>query len=159
MNRAEDPRDELERALAQLAGWIDERKKPTRHQARALLVALGRWIRHGAPSGDQVSAVRDRLRAIVHPLAEGWEAAVLDELILACTEHIRSVDPRYLDHPRYDFAYPIEARERLESRLVAAAALGMSPSPELLARVTRADELLRPYVRRFQERDRGPGPT
>ena len=31
---------------------------------------------------------------------------------MACTEHVQSVDPRYLDLPNYDFEYTRAARER-----------------------------------------------
>lgn len=144
------PYEELETALEELGRWIRS-KKPTRHHARAVLIGMGRWIEEEDPPPERVDEVAARLAQLVHPLGESWEAALHDELILACTEHVRSVDPRYLDHPRYDFAYTIAAREALEARLVAAAALETSPSEELLDKVARADERLRPYLE-----DRGP---
>lgn len=139
-------REELEAALDELGGWIKSKKKPTRHHARAVLIGLGRWIEDAQPAQTEVEAVGRRIGGLLGQLGEAWEAAVSDELILACTEHVQSVDPRYLDHPRYDFAYTIAARETLEARLVAAEALDMSPAEELLDKVARADALLRPYL-------------
>jgi len=142
----DDAKQELETSLTELGAWIRSKKKPTRHHARAVLVSLGRWMEDESPPEDATAAIGDRLVQLVRPLGEAWEAAVHDELILACTEHVQSVDPRYLDHPRYDFAYTVAAREALEARLRAASALGMSPTEELLDKVTRADALLLPYL-------------
>jgi hypothetical protein len=153
MSASAELRRELDTALAGLERWVLGRKKPTRHQARAVLVALGAWIEAERPAEEAVQAVRARIERGVAPLAEAWEAAVLDELILACTEHVRSVDPRHLTHPRYDLEYTVHARERLEARLVAASALGASPSEELLDRVARADEILRAHLERRARQD------
>jgi hypothetical protein len=143
----EDPKQEFETALVELERWIRSKKKPTRHHARSLLVSLGGWLEaEKGPEAPEGAEIRERLAKAVHPLGEAWEAAVHDEMILACTEHVQSVDPRYLDHPRYDFAYTISARGDLEARLLAAAKLEMSPSEELLDKVARADALLLPYL-------------
>lgn len=135
--------DDAEAALADLADWVKRKKKPTRQHARSVLIALGRLP--DLPTSGK--AWSERIQAAVHPLGEAWEAAVQDELLLACTEHVTSVDPRYLDHPRYDFEYAIRARERLEARLLAAEVLGHRVDEALLAKVERADAKLDPYLR------------
>ena len=142
------PHADLDSALDELGRWVKQKKKPTRHHARAVLIAMGRWIEDDTPAETDIEALGQRIETLVAPLGEAWEAAVHDELILACTEHVQSVDPRYLDHPRYDFAYTLAARETLEARLVAATALDMSPSEELLNKVSRADQVLQPYLDR-----------
>jgi hypothetical protein len=55
---------------------------------------------------------------------------------------VRSCDPRYLDHPKYDLVYTVEARERLEARLVVAEKLGLPADEAMLEAVERADGLL-----------------
>jgi hypothetical protein len=134
---------DAEEAVADLADWVRQKKKPTRHHARSVLIALGRLP--DLPGNG--TSWRERIKAAVHPLEEAWEAAVQDELMLACTEHVTSVDPRYLDHPRYDFEYAIRARERLEARLLSAEVLGHAVEGSLLAKVERADAQLEPYLR------------
>jgi hypothetical protein len=134
-----DPGEDLERALEGLAAMVRAKRKPTRQEARALLIALGRVL---ADEPEAIEALAPRIREAVGPLLESWEAAVQDELALACAEHVQGVDPRYLGHPRYDFEYTLEARRRLAARLRAAAALGHA-LPEAWARdVERADALL-----------------
>ena len=140
---SDETRNDAEAALADLADWVRHKKKPTRQHARSVLIALGR-LPDLPVDGN---AWRERVAAAVHPLSEAWEAAVQDELLLACTEHVTSVDPRYLDHPRYDFEYAIRARERLEARLLAAEVLGHPVDASLLAKVERADARLEPYLR------------
>ncbi|MEM7311505.1 MAG: hypothetical protein AAF682_32895, partial [Planctomycetota bacterium] len=80
------PREELETAVSDLGLWVRSKKKPTRHHARAVLIAFGRWIEDGEPSDEEVAAVAAAIGGAVTPLGEAWEAAAHDELILACTE-------------------------------------------------------------------------
>jgi hypothetical protein len=67
---------------------------------------------------------------------------------LSCTEHVQAIDPRYLDHPRYDFDYTVQARQRLEMRFNALDLLGVDADEVLLAQVARADAILEPYLQR-----------
>jgi len=138
-----DDKTPLETALADLEQLAARKGRPDRYHARALLVPLGERVRED-PAAAQ--AWIDRIRAAALPIRESWEEAVLSELSLACAEHVHAVDARYLDHPNYDFDYTLEARARLEARLLAARALAFE-IPETLARgVERADRLLAPYV-------------
>src|SRR5262245_32993961 len=94
---------------------IERRKAPSRYAAREILVGVGTWILSGDES--RVAAALARLAPAVEPDRTRWTNAVLEELTLAVTEHVRSTDPRYLTHPRYDLQYTVAARERLEARL------------------------------------------
>ena len=136
--------DDLARALEDLEQTTSKRRKPTRFQARAVLIALGERVLAGDPA---VEPAIERLGRITAPDPEGWRRAVRDELVLACTEHLQSVDPRWLDHPKYDFGYTVAARADLEARLRACEVLDLEPSEELLDRVAKADALLEPYLR------------
>jgi hypothetical protein len=138
--------DDLELALSELEATLRRRKAPTRHHARAMLLAIGNRLLAGE-SEKLVSALQ-RLRDLAPEEAERWQKAVADELLLACTEFIQSVDPRWLDHPRYDFHYTIAARADLEARLRAAEELDLQPAEDLLDRVAKADALLEPHLRR-----------
>ena len=140
---------ELERAVADLEALALRRGRPTRYEARPVLLLLGAALIAG--DAGAAGAVRGRIQALEPPFLEAWEAAVRDELSMAGTEHIRSVDPRYLDRPGYDFPYTIEARERLEARLRAAEYLGVVLDGALAAGIRRADALLE--SRRPQGRD------
>jgi hypothetical protein len=146
-------RETLRKALLELLEAARRGQAPTRHQARDLLLALGVAIR--AEDGVEVGGAVESLRecASSNPrFRERWRAAVTDEMTLACTEHVRSADPRYLDPPRYDFEYTISARDRLELRLRAAEKLGLSPDARWMEQVARADELL---ARSLARRSRG----
>ena len=132
---------DLDRALAQLEALAARGGRPSRYDARELLLALGASPVAGA-------GVRARIEALPPAFLEVWEAAVRDELSMAGTEHVRSVDPRYLDRPGYDFEYTIEARERLEARLRGAEQLGIRTEESLAAAIRRADELLRAQLER-----------
>ncbi len=134
----------LDAAIEALRTAVARKRPITHYHARDLLVALGERVLAGdAELDERVRALRKLLR----PLDEPWREAVGAELRMACTEHCQSVDPRYLDLPNYDFAYTLEARERLEARLRACARLGLDVDEELLERVARADEQLEPYLR------------
>jgi hypothetical protein len=136
----------LETALRSLEeagrkGWI-----PSHYLAREVLLALGRWIReHGAaPADPWVGRAREAGRA----LGGGWTQAVAAELSMACAEFAQSVDPRYLDLPDYDLDYTLEARARLEDRLVAARELGSRPADREAEIVGMADQVLAAHLRR-----------
>lgn len=135
----------LESAVQRIEQLAKRKRRPTRFEARELLLALGALLLEDR--GSETTAPRERLARALRKEAEAWEAAVNEELQLAGMEHIQGVDPRHLDHPRYDFEYTIEARRRLEMRLVALDALGLEAPEDLLARVARADAMLEPYLR------------
>jgi cell division septum initiation protein DivIVA len=139
-----DPRKDLEQAVAELKRRLGAKEVPDRHLVRMALIALGRiTIDEGeeaarAPAHDLASA------AEAH--AERWEEAFQSEMALAVAEHVHSVDPRYLEMPGYDFAYTIAARERLEARLRAADLLQLAVPEALLDQVATADERLAPHL-------------
>ena len=159
---SQDPAARLEAALAELQRDLRAKQPVHRYHARALLVPLGELIlageeaaaretdggpRNGAPAGEDLAeAWTARVREAVTPLEERWTAAASEELALACAEHVQGVDPRFLDHPGYDFVYTVRARERLEARLRACGALDVELPEGLLARVAEADARLAPYL-------------
>jgi hypothetical protein len=141
----------LEEGIAELEALAGGREgRPTRYHARAVLIPLGQLLLAGEPA--ERGPYLARLARAVESQREAWTAALSEELALACAEHIHSVDPRHLEHPRFDFGYVVSARARLEARLRAAAALGVAPSPVLRERVAEADRLLEAHQPR-----RGPG--
>lgn len=144
----------LEAAITDLVTVIRKKRKPSRHHARPILIAIGERLLAGDESEAEAN-VR-RIADVVRSVSDDWQRAVQDELELACAEFIQSVDPRFLDHPRYDFHYTVRARERLEARLRAAERLDVAPSEDLLDRVARADETLQPYLRRRDGRGTTP---
>lgn len=138
---------EVDRALADLAelapGPPGRGRASDRYHARALLVPLGELL--VASDGEPAAELRERIegaRTLPERLGRAWQAAVTLELELACAEHIHSVDPRFLDHPDYDWDYTLEARRKLTARLVAARELGLETPSALLARVEEADRRL-----------------
>jgi hypothetical protein len=140
---------DLEAAMVELE-TLTRRKGPlTRHDVRPILLALGGSLPSAVAADDD--ACRERFLALPLPFRTAWEAAVRDELAMACTEHIRSVDPRYLDHPAYDLEYTLEARRALEARLRAAGATGVILESALSAAVARADALLADRLARNRE--------
>lgn len=123
-----------------------------RELLRRFLLALGELV-----SSDlevDLGAELTRARQIIEQLGERWGLALEAEMQLACGEHIQGVDPRYLGHPRYDFQYTLEARQRLEQRFEALAALEQPIDPQLVARVADADERL---ADELEKRSAGPG--
>lgn len=143
-------RRELEQAVKGLEELPKKKRRPTRLHARAVMLPLGRLV-----LDDGEEAVRDdvrRLARVTEVFRQDWERAVREELDLACAEHIQGVDPRHLDHPRFDFEYVVAARERLEARLAAASVLDLSPSEATLDRIAAADRLLEPHLRRGDQR-------
>ena len=150
--------NDLEAALTDLTTALRKKRNPSRFQARAILLAIGDL----ALSGNSVaaSAGAARLATAVGERAADWERAVQEEIELAAVEFVRSVDPKYLDHPRYDFAYTVGARERLEARLVGAEILGVSPPDALLDQISTADGRLAPHLLRTAGKGpRGSGGT
>ena len=131
---------ELDAAIRSIESRTGRRVVVTRHEARPILIGIGRAL-HSGRSGD-AAAAGDRLAKLPPPLRESWEAAVRDEMEMAATEHVRSVDPRYLGHPRYDLDYTLEARRQLEHRRRACEHLGLPLDAALLGAVARADSLL-----------------
>jgi hypothetical protein len=115
-------------------------KTIVRQDLREVTVALGRLCldqREG-----EAQAGMERLAALAKDGGERFAQALREELVMAVTEHVRSCDPRYLDHPKYDLVYTVEARERLEARLVVAEKLGLPADEAMLEAVERADGLL-----------------
>ena len=157
-DRPVDPDGDLELRIAEVGKAIRGRRSPTRYDARDLLILLGRRALDAeqGESDSAVIAVAERLRVAVEPWGEAWERAVEEELALAAGEHVRSVDPRFLAHPRYDLAYTVGARERLEARLVACRLLGLDPPEALLDRIEEADVALEPLLRGSEEPDAPP---
>ena len=138
-----DPADLLEAAVAAVEALAKKKKAPSRFDARAILVPLGECQLEGKLD----TSVLERLQRVLSAHEEAWLEAVAQEMQLSCTEHAQGVDPRFLDHPRYDFEYTVQARERLEHRFEALAVLGIDVDEDLLARVARADAVLEPYLR------------
>ncbi|MEM7309459.1 MAG: hypothetical protein AAF682_22445 [Planctomycetota bacterium] len=134
----------LEEALTALEQLSKRKKAPGRWEARALLVPLGMLLQ--ARGEEALATPLGRARAAAGADAKSWAEAVTEELSLACAEHIQGVDPRYLDLPNFDFDYVLQARERLEARLVAARALGVEAPKQLAEQVTEADARLKPYL-------------
>ena len=124
------------RAVEALAKRLERGQVPDRHDVRALLLALG--VPEESAAGAPEPALA-RLRGLAGAAAESWRAAVADELERACEEHVQGVDPRYLGHPRFDFRYTLEARERLAARLRAAERLALPLPKRWLDAVLEAD--------------------
>jgi hypothetical protein len=151
-NSPSSDRDTLEQAVSALRVLAEKRKAPSRHHVRDLLIALGEALLGGAET-EAVQAIH-ALQSITPAFGERWNSVLADELALACTEHVRSVDPRYIHNAQYDFEYTIEARERLELRLRAAERLGSPATPHWSAEVRRADALLAEALKRRAQRER-----
>jgi len=131
---------ELDAAIRDIETLAGRRGRPTRHDARALLLALGGALE--ANLRADAEKAKGRIKALPADFLERWEQALRDELSMASTEYTRSVDPRYLDDPSYDFEYTIQARRRLGMRLSAAEFLGLPADETLVSGMRRADALL-----------------
>jgi len=130
--------------LHELALACRPKQRIDRLHAREVLLAIGeRALGEDFPGAEELAR---RVAEITSPRAEDWQAAVRDEILMASTEHVRSVDPRFLSRPDYDLAYTVEARATLEARLRAAEILGIELAPGLLDRVAAADRLLEPFL-------------
>lgn len=142
----------VDEALAELQATLRAERRPHRTHARALLVPLGELLVAAAetPAAEtppaELGERLERIRALGQT-SPAWIEAVTEELELACAEHVRSVDPRFLALPRYDWDYTLEARRRLTARLVAARSLGLPLPERLLARVAEADRMLEQHLR------------
>lgn len=134
----------LPEVLTEVDAWIARGKAPTRHQARGLLLGLGEGILAGRATEE--AAALARVAAWIEGSPDAWREAIGSELSMAVTEHVRSADPRWLGNPKYDLAYTVEARHRLEARLACCEHLGIEVSEELLEAIARADALLAPYL-------------
>ena len=132
-----DPLQELARACR--SGGVLHR-----FHARPLLLLLGKCILAGET--EQGERWRREIEEAVALHREAWTRAVLEELEMACVEHVRSVDPRFLSRPDYDLHYVVEAREELEARLAAAECLNIDTPDRLLRQVLAADERLAPRL-------------
>ncbi len=134
----------LSEVLAEVEAWVGRNKAPTRHHARGVLIGLG-----GVLLEDRAEAEADafaRVAVWIERKPDAWREAFAGEISMAATEHVRSADPRWLGNPKYDLAYTVEARHRLEARLACAEHLGIEVAEDLLEAVARADALLAPYL-------------
>ena len=148
-------RDELVAALRALERKHRAGTPLERRDARAVLIPLGELFL-GTSGEAELEGALAEVRAAVEPLEERWSTLVASELALACAEHIRSVDPRHLEHPLYDFAYTLAARSRLEARLVGVRRLGLPLPRALVEEVERADRRLAPWLDRARAEGRLP---
>jgi hypothetical protein len=141
---------ELEAAIRAVEAPANRAGPPTRHEARPILLGIGRSLQTGRP--EELGDAADRLRGLPERPRKAWIAAVKDEIAMAITEYVRCVDPRFLDHPQYDLDYTLEARRQLDARLKACEYLGEPAEPAAVDAVARADALLSSRKRiRIQE--------
>ena len=105
----------LPEVLAEVEVWVARGRVPTRHHARGILLGLGEALLENR-LGDEAEAFA-RVAAWIARAPDAWRDAFVGEIALAATEHVRSADPRWLGNPKYDLAYTVEARHRLEARL------------------------------------------
>ena len=148
-NPESTPAAELEAALAAIAVLTKEERKPSRYDARILLLPLGALILESESGG--LSVMLERISATVHPENEAWATAIADELGLAGDEFCLSINPDYLKHPRYDFAYAAASRQQLEQRIQAIEHLGFPVSEVLRGRIQEADDAFEPYLDKLDE--------
>lgn len=142
---------DLEAALADLEALARRKGPLTRHDVRPILLGIGGAL--DSAEARDAEACGARFLALPLPFRTAWESAVRDELAMACTEHVRSVDPRYLDHPAYDLRYTLEARRALEVRVLAARITGVVLDEAFSAAVGRADALLEARLARARGMD------
>ena len=148
MTEETTPGAELRSAVRAISQALTGKAVPTRHDARALLVPLGQLALDHEEDEATLAPYLAEVRPLIDARPEAWALAMDEEISLASAEHVQAVDPRFLEHPRYDFGYTVAARARLEARLQACQVLG-HPVPEApLDRIARADEALRPYLER-----------
>jgi len=131
--------------LREFARVCAAKQRIDRLHAREVLFAIGDRALAADEAGAQELAAR--VRELSSARAEEWQLAVRDEILMASTEHVRSVDPRFLSRPDYDLHYTVEARAALEARLRAAELLGIEIQSSVLERVAAADRLLEPLLR------------
>lgn len=138
--------DALRSAIEAARAAIARRRALGRHETRALLIALGERLL--SPDGVASENEVEQARALLRDERGEFQETLESEMRMAITEYLQSVDPRYIDLPDYDFHYTVEARSRLESRLVAADALGFSIDAALRERIGSADGLLEAALER-----------
>ncbi|MFT5050689.1 MAG: hypothetical protein ACI8QZ_002091 [Chlamydiales bacterium] len=118
---------------------------------RRMLLLLGELLETDPGGADDLSTELGEdlatMRKCITQLGSRWDSTLVGEMQLACTEHIQGVDARYMSHPRFDFEYVVEARQRLEMRLSALEALGQPVDEELMQRVAQADQRLADALR------------
>jgi hypothetical protein len=114
-------------ALAAIEALEKRRGRPTRHDARPVLLELGRLLGEG--DGMRAEEAKRRIAGLPpgSRRAGRWPSGTRSRM--AATEYTLSLDPRYLDHPKYDWEYTLEARRRLAWRLEAVRFLGIRPRP------------------------------
>jgi hypothetical protein len=142
MKHGQQPQHDPLKELARVCG---SKQRIDRLHAREVLLAIGERVLSGDEADAQ--ALAGRVRTLSAARAADWELAVRDEILMASTEHVRSVDPRFLSRPDYDLHYTVEARATLEARLRAAELLGIEVPAPILERVAAADRLLEPLLR------------
>jgi hypothetical protein len=139
-----NPREDVTYACTELQRRLKAKEVPDRQLVRFALLAIGQIaLEEGMPSAKPLAA---ELLAAATAHEEKWTEALDSEISLAVAEHVGSVDPKFLDHPSYDFTYTIAARERLEARLRAMEAMNAIVDEKLLDQVSAADERLAPYL-------------
>jgi hypothetical protein len=149
MNTKSNPAAELQQALTDMEAINKEGRAPSRYEARALLLPLGALILEGEATG--LSVTLGHIGSLIEEQAEAWSVAIADELGLAGDEFCLSINPDYLKHPRYDFAYAATSREQLEQRVQAAEHLGFPVSEVLLGRIQESDAIFEPFLELLDE--------
>ncbi len=141
-----DARLELESALALVREALEAKQPLNRYHARAVLLPLG--ARLAGADADAARSEARTLLALVQPVRSVWQRAVEDELEMAITEFVQSVDRRYLSRPDYDYRYTREARARVADRLRAASELGIALPAAGERALARADRDFAPFLER-----------
>lgn len=139
-----NPREDITYACNELGRRLKAKEIPDRQLVRFALLALGQVVLDEGMA--EAKPLAKELKEAATPHEDRWTEALDSEMSLAVAEHVASVDPRYLDHPSYDFAYTVAARERLEARLRALEAMNETVDEKLLDQVSQADERLAPYL-------------
>jgi len=143
----------LETTLGRMEALAGTRRRPDHHLAREVLLALGAALRDGSAGTGSAEPWLRRARAAGEALGPDWRRAVQAELSMACGEVVQGLDPRFVELPNYDLEYSRSARERLESRLLAAAELGFALETREQEMLALADRMLAALVARRS----GPG--
>ena len=149
MTTKNNPAAELQQALTDMEALNKGGQAPSRYDARALLLPLGALILEGEATG--LSVTLGHIGSLIEEQAEAWSVAIADELGLAGDEFCLSINPDYLKHPRYDFAYAATSREQLEQRVQAAEHLGFPVSEVLLGRIQESDAIFEPFLELLDE--------
>lgn len=149
MTTKNNPAAELQQALTDMEALNKAGQAPSRYDARALLLPLGALILEGEATG--LSVTLGHIGSLIEEQAEAWSVAIADELGLAGDEFCLSINPDYLKHPRYDFAYAATSREQLEQRVQAAEHLGFPVSEVLLGRIQESDAIFEPFLELLDE--------